>query len=253
MALTFVSALLDSEANSVKHCQLLIDKNLPLIVYVRPGQDTLLRAAAGVRVATIEHFPHESLTTPVRRVWASYRGSEPASEAVRSFAKYPLLIIAMRDNPFRTEHFAWIDPGVAGYCSLYGVGMVPYAPRIRLRMSRHYSRAGEDFALERRDGACSEYISGHVSKLRPLCDRILARLGKWLEAGFAGFDAEGLTIDYLENPKEYEPYYGGPQDVVAGARYAPESLLHVFAYLSETEWGSVQEQHILAFLRARRK
>lgn len=148
-----------------------------------------------------------------------------AAELGRARAKYLLLLRAMEADPFNSDHFAWIDPAVPERCGLEGCAMIPVGSRIRLR-------------IESPGSACTAFVCGPRLKMRGFCERMLER--------------DCAATDYHEHPGEYEPYYGGAQDVLAGARYNPSGLLEVFGCLAQAECGSVQEAHILDFLRVRR-
>jgi teichuronic acid biosynthesis glycosyltransferase TuaG len=206
-----------------RHAALVLDVPSPLVAYVDPElQDWVTEARRERGLADRSRVvvrPLESLPWfgPSRLTAAlpTFENSSPTKDSplhqVIEWSKLELLDEVMTENPFGTEHFAWID---------FGLGHVAHpparfpAPSRRVAVLQMCAVAEREVAdkLEflrlERGRIAAGFFRGDREHLERLVDAFRAELTSVLDAGFR--PNEQMVLGYLtaKRPELFDFYYG---------------------------------------------
>jgi len=227
------SFFLDAHGASTLSCE----ENL--VVYCEPETEAKvwsmrpehLHARTRVVVQEFEDFP---LSRHLDRViqnrggspWCPTHPRSTASYYLFCMARYAMLKQVIRENPFGSTHFAWINVDIErmGYQNLvhlkealgvqrekFSTCFIDYAPR-ELVMNLDAFFGGR--ACLGRCTMCSGFFTGSAQSMRTVCDRLEAKFLECLDAGYGHSDEQLYPMVYFDDPDLFDWYLGDYGEMV---------------------------------------
>lgn len=200
---------------------------------------------AKTRVTSI---PFESL--PLTKHWpriVKNRGGNPncpsdprdtASYYLFCMSRYTCMRAAIRENPFKSTHFAWIDLGIErmGFNNLvqlngalgvqrdrFSTCFIDYLPKDLVSNLPEYFGGSACYG---RCSMASGVFTGRADYMLGFCDEIEFEFLRCLEAGFGHADEQLYPLVYFKKPELFDWYCGDYTEVItnyAGVRERPEA------------------------------
>lgn len=253
---TLVSCLFDLERRErigrrpidfyFRHAELVLGLEQPLLVYADPDLAPWLREsrrARGLEALTrVVERPLEALPTfhfaATIQGFRTFANSDPlkgtALHQAVQWAKFDLLDEAMLDDPFGTDHFAWIDLGL-GHVAVPPVTFPAPTHRVAVLEMRAVAPAEAADRLEflgwERGRIAAGFFRGHRETMERLVDAFRTELGEVLEQGFR--PNEQMVLGYLTatRPELFELYYGDYAAILCNWDHVRRDLGTVFLNL----------------------
>lgn len=242
------SHYLDEHAQST----LSLDKNL--IVYCDPELEkkiwdmrpAWLYGRTRVIPMRIEDFPLTGARAKIieNRGGQSGCAADPrntASYYLFCMARYAMLRQAIRDNPFESTHFAWINICIErmGFNNLvhldealglnrdkFSTCWIDYIPKTVVEDLPRYFGEGGCQNCTASCSMCSGFFTGNARYMQEVCDRIENEFFECLDQGYGHADEQLFLRTYFQHPELFDWYVGDYQQMItnyAGVYENPEA------------------------------
>jgi hypothetical protein len=196
---------------------------------------------------TFHHQKETATFSDYREIIKSNREKNPyyfderntASYYLFCMSRYIMLKEIIKENPFQSTHFAWINFCIErmGYTNLkyldealsvrrnkFSTCYIDYIPPELVKDTHEYYKWG-------RCGMCSGFFTGNKENMHKVCDLIEKKFIYYLNLGYGHADEQLFSPVYFENPELFEHYYGDYQQMITNYAYvyeAPEAPLRNF-------------------------
>jgi Bacterial protein of unknown function (HtrL_YibB) len=178
-----------------------------------------------------EDFP---LTRHIAKV-VQNRGGDSCPVAPRAtasyylfcMARYAMLKLAIRDNPFQSTHFAWINICIEryGFQNLihlneslgvqrekFSTCFIDYVPKtLTDNLEAYFGGRRECFG---RCSMCSGFFTGGAKFMKEVCDRLEVEFLRCLEAGYGHADEQLFPLVYFARPDLFDWYVGDYAEMI---------------------------------------
>ena len=150
-----------------------------------------------------------------------------ASYYLLCMARYSLLKRVMKENPFGSTHFSWLNICIErmGYTNLQHLDEIFLGP-LRDKVSTVYIDYIQKSLVDNveqyfeygRCSLCSGFFTGHADYMLRFCNAIEAKFLEYLEKGYGHADEQLYSPVYFENPDMFEVYYGDYFQMISNYR-----------------------------------
>jgi len=162
-----------------------------------------------------------------------------ASYYLFCMARYIMLMETIKNNPFNSTHFSWInfciermgynnvkylDEALAVKRDKFSTCYIDYIPLELIKNTNEYFKWG-------RCSMCSGFFTGNKEYMNKVCGLILDKFLYYLSNGYGHADEQLYSPVYFENPDLFEHYYGDYQQMITNYKYvyeAPENPIRNF-------------------------
>jgi hypothetical protein len=166
-----------------------------------------------------------------REINPSVDGRNTASYYLFCISRCLMLISTIKENPFNSEHFLWINICIErmGFNNL--VHLDETLSNIRDKFSTCYidyispnliNNIGEYFQFGR-CSMCSGFFSGSGKNMNIFCNAVISKFIEFLYMGYGHADEQLFSPVYFENPNLFEFYYGDYQQMITNYKYCYEN------------------------------
>jgi predicted O-methyltransferase YrrM len=229
------------------HSTLALDVNL--VVFCEPEQQERilalrpreLRDRTHVVPMRFEEFPltrHRDQIIRNRHAnWCTTDPRNTASYYLFCMARYAMLKQAIRDNPFGSDQFAWINICI----ERMGAQNLVRLPEALALNRKGFSTCYIDYASQTRRAnlpdyfgpngcqdcrapctMCSGFFTGGAETMRTVCDAMESQFLRCLAAGFGHSDEQLMNLVHLERPDLFDWYCGDYSEMVTNYAHVYE-------------------------------
>lgn len=147
-----------------------------------------------------------------------------ASYYLFCMVRYIMLKKVIKENPFDSSHFAWIniciermglqglDDGLKLFRDKFSTCYIDY-------ISPYSVYNLQDYYLWGRCSMCSGFFTGNKQYMYEFCSRIEEKFLDFLEKGYGHADEQLFLAVYFDNPKLFKFYYGDYQQMIKNYAY----------------------------------
>ena len=142
-------------------------------------------------------------------------------------ARYIMMSRVIKENPFNSEHFVWINICIErmGYKNLIHLDEV--LTNIRDKFSTCYIDYVSDKLISDLDeyykfgrcSMCSGFFTGNKEYFSEFCLKILEKFSDFCNKGYGHADEQLYSAVYFENPGMFEHYYGDYFQMITNYKY----------------------------------
>jgi len=167
----------------------------------------------------------------IRRSYAPDPRNTP-SYYLLCMARYALLKRIMKENPFGSTHFAWLNLCIErmGFSNIVHLDEV-FAETPRDKVSTAYIDYLPQSYVENlpeyfqfgRCTLCSGFFTGRQDYLSIFCNKVEEQFLEFLEAGYGHADEQLFSPVYFKNRDIFDLYYGDYQQMITNYRYTYEN------------------------------
>lgn len=201
-------------ANLVVFCD---KESLPFLKSLRPSH---LVERTKYLVCDFEDFPLTKYRDKIiqNRIDHPYHFDErnTASYYLFCMARYDMVKTVIRENPFNSTHFAWVNICIErmGYKNLmnfenvmaemrdkFSTCYIDYIPETLVKNLPEYFLFG-------RCSMCSGFFTGNAFYMKKFCDEIEKQFLEYLELGYGHADEQLYSPVFFKNRDIFEFYYG---------------------------------------------
>lgn len=162
-----------------------------------------------------------------------------ASYYLFCMSRYIMLREVIRENPFDSTHFAWInfciermgyknlirlEEGLSVHRDKFSTCYIDYIPRTLIENTEEYFKWG-------RCSMCSGFFTGSKYYMYKVCGLIGDKFLEYLAKGYGHADEQLYSPVYFEYPELFEHYYGDYHQMITNYKYiydAPEPPIYNF-------------------------
>ena len=241
MNITYVTCFYDISRQAdmtfyINHVNYLLSLPINIIFYTQ--EDYLPRFTyvprESLKIVFDEEIPFFPVLDKIRSGMKNYVTNNPIKDtpefAAVMLAKFDCLQRSMRDNPFNTNHFAWIDAGLQKVAT--DMDLLPtLIPSDKIRpMLMNYTSAEEilddDFINSCKYKLAGGLFFGPKDKMIIFCDKVIATAMNFLDKDLFGLEQEFIAIVMTQNRDMFDPYYGDFSDLICNY-YKPTNNLYL--------------------------
>lgn len=210
----------------------------PLIVFCEPAYLDKLKAIRPSHlhektrfvVMSFEDFPltkYRDQLLENRKTNPSPDSRNTASYYLFCMSRYAMLKQAIRDNPFGSTHFAWVNLCI----QRMGLRNVEELDRVFWTTRDKFSTCAIDYyppSMLRdvvRNGLCtlcSGFFTGRADYMETFCTRVEGKFLEFLTQKLGHADEQMFWAVYLEDPSIFELYYGDYTEMVTNYLYVKD-------------------------------
>ena len=154
-------------------------------------------------------------------------------------SRYIMLMDVIKENPFKSTHFAWINfcmermgmenihrlpEALSVYRDKFSTCYIDYIPEKIINNTPEYFLWG-------RCGMCSGFFTGNTYYMYKVCQLIIEKFLYYLKLGYGHADEQLYSPVYFENPELFEHYYGDYNQMITNYKHCyqlPENIIHNF-------------------------
>lgn len=204
--------------------QVLLDTPINLILYTTADIVDKLQYTArdNLQVVALSSMPYQHLVPEITATWGKYITNNAPKDtpafAAMCLSKFALLLRAMRDNPFQTDHFAWIDAGLS--LKVHDWHLLPsLTPSDKVKIMHLNPTNTEEVNLYQFVHTCrykcaAGLFTGHRKYMRKYCLKVIETARHYLDLGHFGLEQEFMAIVCVRYPQWITAYYGDFWDLV---------------------------------------
>lgn len=192
-------------------------------------------------IRTLRKIPGNSLDK-IRKIWINYQTNFPEKDtaefAFLTMAKYDFLQMAILDNPFDSEYFAWIDAGlkkvVPGLADIYNIIPTKLIKICLMNYTPLKEAYNLDFVMSCRYKVCGGFFLGGKENILKFVNLMKEEAKKYLDLGYFGMEQEFMAIVYFRNPELFDPYFGDFRDLLCNfdSPNDPEMMWLIIRYFN---------------------
>ncbi len=221
------------DQNLVIFCE---PENVDTILALRPER---LRHKTKCIPISFEDFPltqYRGRILENRKQRPSLDDRNTASYYLLCMARYAMLKQVIRENPFGSTHFAWLNICIErmGWKNLTQLDRVFQINRDKFSTCYIDYQRRENY-LENvmrygRCSMCSGFFTGNTYYMKQFCDRIETKFMQCLEKGYGHADEQLYSLVYFDDPSIFDVYYGDYTEMITNYEYirdCPQKPLHL--------------------------
>ena len=163
----------------------------------------------------LEDVPGMNKLAEVRKRWEGYDTNNPKKDtaefAILMHAKFPALLMAIEENIFNNDYYAWIDAGllkIATHPQLL-LTITP-SDKIKLMLMNYIGKdevSDPDFFRSTRYKIAGGFFTGNAENMKLLAEDLV-------QQKFTGLEQEYLALAYRKFYHLFDPYYGDYSELI---------------------------------------
>jgi hypothetical protein len=154
-----------------------------------------------------------------------------ASYYLFCISRYIMLLHAIKENPFNSKHFAWIniciermgykniihlDEALTNIRDKFSTCYIDYVPESIVRNIPEYYKYG-------RCSMCSGFFTGNTEYMTQFCTKLLDKFIQFTNLGYGHADEQLFSAVYFDYPEIFEFYYGDYLQMITNYKYCYEN------------------------------
>lgn len=232
-----------------QHAQSTLSLDQNLVVYCEPTtaekvwamRPARLHARTRVVVQSFDDFPlarhHARIVANRGAGWCQRDPRNTASYYLFCMARYAMLKQAIRDNPFQSTHFAWVNICIErmGFQNLvhlrealaqqrekFSTCFIDYIPKaVAQDLPRYFGPKGCQTCAAS-CSMCSGFFTGGELAMDAVCSHIEDQFLRCLNAGYGHADEQLMLLAYYDHPGLFDWYCGDYTEMVTNYAHVYE-------------------------------